>query len=676
MRKKYVSVIAIIGLIILYLVMVAQLGAENVNAVGAIIWVFLAGRAIAEKIGARERGLLTSASVLLAAAVLLLFVIVSSFTGQYIVALALIVIICTPLFFLKGQLQIAQKSSFKTQVFLVVVCSLLVALFFFEGAVSYAHPSVVGAVTPSQDFFWNLGNAESIKSAMPPADLRFAGVTLTYHYLTEILGAGISILSGTSCYDVLAFYLPPALLIALIAVLWELGNKLFGSTKKQMVLLLLVFGTGCAGLHKTFSTNSPFLNLLPVHLVTNINAVTTSFLFIAIFIGFFFTALEDKLKDKTSLSLAMLALLLLIFTKGPIAGIVAISAAGVLLVLALRKNQPRVKYIIIAGLILASFYLVYSLMFSAGAESSVGFDLTGTLEKTYFKNFLLRFAIENKAIYYLLIPIFMVSSIVLFMPATSIVVVAAAFIDIKKFRSCAPWRLFCYSAVVGGMTAFLIFDHPNLSQIYFAFIASFAASLLAADSLVDFLSFLTKKNTIISKSAIAVLSAFLAVGVTTAGITYIGMVAEGADKLINGEQSAMTHESRAPLTSGDEQAMDWLCSNMQDDELFLTNRMHTGTALEGLSNVYTGLSGKQAYMESGKYAVSNMGIEQSLVKEREDIVNKIFSDNISSNEIKEICEQIDVKYIVYSRFIAGSNKSLEEFETSFQNVDVIIYKVS
>ena len=70
----------------------------------------------------------------------------------------------------------------------VLLCSL--------SASAFAHPSAVGAVTPSQDFFWNLGNVQSFLNGMPPQDLRFSGVVLRYHYLTELLYAGLCMGTG------------------------------------------------------------------------------------------------------------------------------------------------------------------------------------------------------------------------------------------------------------------------------------------------------------------------------------------------------------------------------------------------------------------------------------------------------------------------------------------------
>lgn len=56
-----------------------------------------------------------------------------------------------------------------------------------------------------------------------------------------------------------------------------------------------------------------------------------------------------------------------------------------------------------------------------------------------------------------------------------------------------------------------------------------------------------------------------------------------------------------PLTAAEQQAMEWVRQNVPEAALLVTNRTHTGKALEGLSNVYSGLSGRRFYMESFKY---------------------------------------------------------------------------
>ena len=73
-----------------------------------------------------------------------------------------------------------------------------------------------------------------------------------------------------------------------------------------------------------------------------------------------------------------------------------------------------------------------------------------------------------------------------------------------------------------------------------------------------------------------------------------------------------------PLTAAEQQAMEWVRQNVPETALLATNRTHTGQALEGLSKVHSGLSGRRFYMESFKYAKSNLGVPEEEAARRVD----------------------------------------------------------
>ena len=152
----------------------------------------------------------------------------------------------------------------------------LLALYCVGGSLRFALPAAAGgAVVPQQDFFWNVGNAQSFLLGFPPQDLRFSGYTLTYHYLSELLAAGLSMATGASCYDIEAALLPLAGILFTVAMLWDFGRILYnGSVKKTGLLLGLVFLCGGAGLWKVFEYGRcPFWNLSVYHVLTNINGM-------------------------------------------------------------------------------------------------------------------------------------------------------------------------------------------------------------------------------------------------------------------------------------------------------------------------------------------------------------------------------------------------------------------
>ena len=79
-----------------------------------------------------------------------------------------------------------------TGLFWAALC-LLYALCF--GAVNPA-PLQAGAVHLNQDMLWNVGNAAALSHTFPAQDIRFSGVRLSYHYLTELLSAALALTSG------------------------------------------------------------------------------------------------------------------------------------------------------------------------------------------------------------------------------------------------------------------------------------------------------------------------------------------------------------------------------------------------------------------------------------------------------------------------------------------------
>lgn len=90
------------------------------------------------------------------------------------------------------------------------------------------HPAVLGSNALKQDFLWTVGNTRSFSLGFPPQDIRYARVRLTYHYLNELLTAGISTITGVSAYNLLAFILPPvwiALSLACLSSLTTLIHK-------------------------------------------------------------------------------------------------------------------------------------------------------------------------------------------------------------------------------------------------------------------------------------------------------------------------------------------------------------------------------------------------------------------------------------------------------------------
>lgn len=556
----------------------------------------------------------------------------------------------------------------------------LLALASAAGAMQFAHPAAVGQICPNQDFFWNLGNAESFLRGFPPQDLRFFGVTLTYHYLTELFAAGLAMAGGLPVYDVVAFYQTPLLLALAVFLLWRIGTVILGgSAAKRWALLAAIFLLGCASLWKVLPDGqSRFWNTAIRHILTNINGQTTATVFLALF-TLFFWQLDREGFDGWMTAAALLAFAGLCFAKGPAAGILAIAVVCACAVRALQPGcRGRAKLLLFAGVVGGGFGLLYLFYFSAGAASSMTFAPAGTLGKSYFSNIIALIAARSPLAGRLSLPLFMLLQAFCMAPATFPLYLRGVFADLRALPRLSASRLLWNAAAVGGFAAFFLFDHASMSQMYFAYAGLFFLNLLAVsrlDQLADWLRPLGRWGGRLAAAALALLAA---VGLAT-GLLMIGALAgQGVQILVDpaGAASAQqTQHGKEPLTAEEEEGMRWLAQHAAEGELFATNRIHTGTAAEGLSNVYSGLSGVPAYMESFKYAVSNMGVPTEEVKDRLAVVERIFDPDTAAEEIAALCAEKGIRYLVYSPAFPGSESRFAGFEKVYDSARMRIYRV-
>ncbi len=544
-------------------------------------------------------------------------------------------------------------------------------------AVRYAHPTAVSALIPSQDFFWNLGNVESFANGLPLSDLRVAGVTVTYHFLTELYEAGLWFAPGLPAYDTAAFYAYTPIALALTTCLYALGRQLWphdACRRRAAALAGMPLWLSCVSLWKTLAAGaSRFGNSGAVHTVSNINGQATAFLFLALtllFLDRIFarvcnpagqsvpqsedTARPGEAWEWLSLTAAFYGLA---FAKGPQAGILAIAVFCVLALVCLQnlrtKGRPMLRRVaLLCWLVPLGFELLYSVYFAAGAGSSMRFSLDGTVKLFYFQSVLNALQIRFPGAWKVFLPLLWLAQSFFMAPAAFCAWACAAIGDIRKKLRVPPVRLVLHACAAGGLLAFFLFDHYSSSQIYFANLAVFCMGLFLLDSLPALLAGKGRLRRILRAGA----AALTAAGCATSLCLFVSMGRTAADTFTG----TLPDTVRCVLTADEERACAWLAENMPENALFATNRMHTGGAMEGLSNVYTGLSGRQAYMESFKYAVSNMGARAGDVQARYAEMETLFSAGTSAAQAREICAARGIEYLVFCPLLPGDEAHLAQ----------------
>lgn len=533
-----------------------------------------------------------------------------------------------------------------------------------------AHPTVAGAIKSNQDLLWNVGNAEALCKCFPPNEIRFSGVRLAYHYLTELLAAIFCLISGASCYDILAFFQIPIFLGGEIVALYCLGLIFFeGRRKLAIALPFLLFCFQCASLWKVFrSGSSIFGNTFLQHITTNINSQATSIICFCIYLSLFIIISRPQFSFTYTYWVSfLLSFAMFTLGKGPQAALGLCSqAVATLFWVVNRSSKRRVAIMSICGAS-AIFATFYALLYAKGASTSMQFTPFAIEQMLTYRAF------EPTADWlcsvvpisgYVWLVLIGIANVFFFSPFSFCLCILGIPAAIKRIWRLDPAHAFLYAGTVGGFLAFYLFSHESSSQIYFAFYGLICMTILAAESLPK----LKKINLFSVGTALSGI-----VGIATT-ICMVIIQSETGIQQIKSISSGVYPQSQAYVTAADEAASIWLRKNAPSNTVFVTNRtsqLPTPDNEDGISNVYSAFSGVQCYMEGWTYAMSNMGVSRPVVEHRRAVIGEIFSAETSAEKAIELCVDEGITCIVYSKRWPGSLNT--ELVPNYDNGLVAIY---
>lgn len=552
--------------------------------------------------------------------------------------------------------------------FWAILC-LLYAIRF--GAIN-PYPTQAGSVHLDQDMLWNVGNAAALSAHFPAEDIRFSGVRLSYHYLTELLSAALGLVSGLELYDIYVFLAGPLFLAGELFSITALAHAYFGSQHPHASrkLLALLFGFSCLSLWKVFPHGlSIFGNTLLQHLITNINAQATALVFICGFtVSFILLSRAHFAPNGRTFLSQFVSFGLLCVAKGPEAAIIVCAfAVTMIFVLLFQKPNYFSAFFCTAGII-ALFVVTYFMLFASG---------TNSMRLTIF-------AMNDYLCYQVLSPyadwlcahlpisgyvwLFSIGLINVFcmIPTQFLLWLSDLPSTFRHLFQLDPARLMANGVVVGGFLAYHLFYHSSSSQVYFALVAMIYLSLLAVAPLERLYSSRRKvwRSFVYLVGAAALCSTVLMVGCYTA---------KGIHQLKATLGFAQADITSDYWTTGDAQAMQWLRENSTAEQHFATNRTsHTPEVLDAISNGYSALSGRPAYLEGWTYAMTNMGVDTDVIKAKIAVNNELFSA-CSLEQATILAKQENIHWLVLAKRWPG--KAPVGMPSAFENNDVAIYEL-
>ncbi len=455
--------------------------------------------------------------------------------------------------------------------FLIVLFSLLLFTYTFTGVLPYAKPHVAGNMLYSQDLLWSVGNAAAVRFGFPLVDLRATGGVMHYHYFTEAVTGLIAFASGQSAFDAVCYYTWPVWVALLVCGLYILGKRL-GMGKAALLppvgATLLTFLERSGAVHTFLNPNNVLQNY--VYLLCTLILVS-----VATQSPGALQAAGQKLRQPAAARLVTAFAICMFgfaFGKSTIAVLFLCGclAAAVVFVLLHKKVPFNVPGMVVAGTAVTA--LLYMLIFSKAVVNLVFAPSYGA-----FFNIAKILLIQVG-------PVFWLYSIAVFYNA----------INIKELSFT---ELVINAMVPGGLFAACLFNHYSASQMYFFLTACFLMWLTVGRAVKN----LETKKAHVQLLALAVcMAAFCGTMLITAPMLRTGVQVELRGL---GLRPPYT-ETAARVSLDDENAALWLAANMQDGEIFATNRnAQDKTAGEGVFHAYTALSGQQAYVESWRYAM-------------------------------------------------------------------------
>lgn len=547
----------------------------------------------------------------------------------------------------------------------VTLWCVLSVLFALMVSVKNAHPAAAGEIVLTQDVMWNIGNANSFALGFPPQDIRFSMVRFSYHYLTELVFGALSIVSGIACYDIYVFYAGPLVLAALLCCLYALGICFYrGHRNKALLFTFAMFLFNCASLWTALTNGTgSFGNTNMMHLITNVNAQGTAAVFVSVFV-ILFTEMARRCFDVSWMYLTVFlgSFALVCFAKGPAAAIVVCSFAVTMLFVLFRKPRWSRALTALAG-VLAVFLVVYLVIFSSGTNTSVHFGFK-TLEASAPRQWLRAWMGDSAAAGAVCMVLGAVLHAFCMQPFQFPLYLKGLCRDIRGLLRLPAERLLANGIVAGGFLAYFLFWHPSYSQLYFVLIAIMFMNLLAVDQV----------TTVRTRAGKAFCTLCGAVGLATSAVLVINFTGSGMRQLARNLDIIPKYPYVSTASAGDEAAMKWLQSNTPQDAVFATNRIHSmANASDGISSLYTAMSGRQAYMEGYTYAVTNMGVSEAVVAQKQAVNTALFDASTAPEEVLRLCAENGIDYLVCSKQYPGDTSQLSGLVVVYENADVTIY---
>ena len=528
------------------------------------------------------------------------------------------------------------------------------------------------------DFGYHAGVINALAAGFPPQDPWIDGLTIQYHYFTELLWSIPVRLFGLNSEELLMYGTPivitPVLAIALYSFFREFAGK------KENA------GIYCLALHfsNMFMIRGFASSWFLYHIYSNINNAGMGISCLLVMLPLLKFMDTGHAADKRSIGLKetlFLSLLVMLTTgiKGPVAIVFVGGLIGTFL-LSLLLGKFDVRALIVTLLSSASFLLIYVyILGSQGSQETneTGGSLFNPFEVTdiFFLKPEIMDAVHGSRLlqWMVLFLMFSLFYFTAFLFPFVIGYIRELFLVLTKRKEYIFSRVSVYASCLVGFIGLMLLNFSGHSQVYFGFVTSALVPVIAFWFFED----MSNRKSAILKLIKIIFYVSLVLTTATMMLYTLRSSHDAYNRLLSKDENNSKYRN---VTTQEYEGLIWIRDHTEKDALIASDRYYSAPLEEydyanrddNVHFAYAIYSRRRQYMEGAGFSLDTSGFEMR--REMVEINNMMFDpDNTSRGDL---ARSLGVDYIIVSkRFNPVSDLSNDDYTVCFSNDEMVIYSV-
>ena len=548
---------------------------------------------------------------------------------------------------------------------------------FFTTQCTYIPPYKAAFATIKLDFGFHAGIINALAEGFPPDNPWVSGMSIYYHFFTEMLYSIPVRLFGVHSEEVLLSCTPYIITPVLSCALYSFFREFLADGKKCGFCCLSLI------LANMFVLKDYPSSWFLYHLFSNINNAgmgVAGMLVILPVLKAWDPGVKRDSERGALKDVIFLAVMIMLTTgiKGPMAVVIVGGLIGtVLLGLIMRKLSWKV----IPPTVIATAAFIFIYIYVVGARgvsqtNGHGGTLLNPWEVTdifFLKNRILDLFPSRTMGLPALLLCFVLMSLTAFAVPFIIGYIRELFLVLSGRKDFCLSKVTVYASCLVGYLALLLLNYSGHSQVYFGFASLILVPVIAFWYLED----LERKGTSFAKVIKAIFIIFLCLTALTAAQDMYRMAGNAQRRYEKRDKESQVYRA---VSSSEYEGLIWLRDNTDDDSLIASDRYYS-VSLDDYSVVsrshnthfaYAIYSERDQYLEGSGFSLTPD--EYELRREMIHNVNDMM--DAENDERGDLARSLDVDYVLVSkRFNDAGDLSNEDYQLVYTNDEIDIYEV-